>query len=337
MVKKFIVIVLIARFIVTSFIVNLRRCFVAFVLAAAPLGIVTPVWAQGAAPSTNPPQGTPAPTSQEARQAEAKAALHAAFTSAAKGPSDVALLDEAHLHLPKDMVFVPSAPAARLLRAWGNKVNSDPVGLVLGTHNDDDWTIVVRYVKAGYIKDDDAKDWNADDLLKSIREGNDEANDDRRARGFPELELVGWIVPPTYDAATHRLVSSLAQRVKNAGADEVEGVNYNTYALGRDGYFTLDLLTDRNSVQNDKVHAEAVLAGLDYDQGHRYTDFNASTDHIAAYGLAALLGAVAVKKLGLLALAGVFFLKFAKLGAVAVVAIGALMSKLFRRRNKTAT
>lgn len=114
----------------------------------------------------------------------------------------------------------------------------------------------------------------------------------------------------------------------------MQGVNYDTYALGRDGYFSLDMLTDQAHVEHDKIAAASVLAGLDYDAGHRYTDFNASTDHVAAYGLAALIGVVAVKKLGLLALIGVFALKFAKLGAVAIAALGALGTKLFKRKAK---
>ena len=42
-----------------------------------------------------------------------------------------------------------------------------------------------------------------------------------------------------------------------------------------------------------------LLADLDYNSGKRYEDFNASTDHIAEYGLAALIGGIAAKKLGL--------------------------------------
>jgi Uncharacterized membrane-anchored protein conserved in bacteria len=30
---------------------------------------------------------------------------------------------------------------------------------------------VIRYIKEGYIKDDDAKNWNADDLLKNLKDG----------------------------------------------------------------------------------------------------------------------------------------------------------------------
>ena len=51
----------------------------------------------------------------------------------------------------------------------------------------------ISFVKEGYVKDDDAKNWNADDLLTNLKEGTQTANDDRIARGFPELEVLGWV------------------------------------------------------------------------------------------------------------------------------------------------
>ena len=62
---------------------------------------------------------------------------------------------------------------------------------------------VIRYIKEGYIKDDDAKDWNADDLLKNITEGVEQANQDRVARGFPEMQVVGWVEPPSKGSTSH--------------------------------------------------------------------------------------------------------------------------------------
>src|SRR5437868_67087 len=63
-----------------------------------------------------------------------------------------------------------------------------------------------EYEPAGYVKDDDARDWNADDLLKSLKDGTASANKERKSRGFPEIEVTGWAEKPAYDAATHRLV-----------------------------------------------------------------------------------------------------------------------------------
>ena len=75
-------------------------------------------------------------------------------------------------------------------------------------------------------------------------------------------------------------------------------VNYNTYALGREGYFSLDLIASQAAIEADKSVAQAFSADIAYNKGKGYDDFNASSDHIAAYGLAALIGGVALKKLG---------------------------------------
>jgi uncharacterized membrane-anchored protein len=104
------------------------------------------------------------------------------------------------------------------------------------------------------------------------------------------------------------------------------------YALGRDGYFSLNLLSSSDRIADEKSAAHELLADLSYNAGKRYEDFSATTDRIAAYGLAALIGGVAIKKLGLLALAGAFILKFAKVILIGVAAVGALVMKLFRRK-----
>jgi uncharacterized membrane-anchored protein len=229
---------------------------------------------------------------------------------------------------------VPRQEGIRILRALGNTVTGDAFqGLVVGMKPSDGWIVVVRYIKEGYIKDDDAKDWNADELLQNLKDGNDAQNKDRVARGFPEVEVVGWIEKPAYDATTHRLVWSLSSREKGEPASAAKGINYNTYALGRDGYFSLNLLTNTDRIAGDKAVARTLLAALDYNPGKAYEDFNASTDHIAAYGIAALVGGIAAKKLGLLALIGAFALKFAKVIAIGVAALFAGVWKIFGRKR----
>jgi uncharacterized membrane-anchored protein len=302
--------------------VPLRR----FAVLALLMALAWPVHAQPVAPSPAAPQ------SEEQRRQEARDAYRAATAAGTRGPADVALLDQAVLHVPADMEFVPPDAATRLLRAWGNRVATPPVGLVIGTRREDDWATILRFTKEGFVKDDDAKNWDADKLLDGVREGTDAANEDRRARGFPELEILGWVAKPTYDAATHRLVWALSTKDKATPGATPKGISYNTYALGRDGYFSFELLTSPQDVERNKLAATALLTGLDYDGGKRYQDFNASTDHVAEYGLAALVGVVALKKLGLLALGAAFFLKFAKLGALLVVGAFAAMRRLFRRR-----
>ena len=103
--------------------------------------------------------------------------------------------------------------------------------------------------------------------------------------------------------------------------------------MGRSGFITLKLVTGVETVEKDKAYVRQLLSALTFKPGKRYDDFNASTDKIAEYGLLALIGGVAVKKLGLLALTGVFFVKFAKIIAAAGIAGFAAFRRFFRRKK----
>ena len=53
--------------------------------------------------------------------------------------------------------------------------------------------------------------------------------------GFQELEIVGWVEKPRYDAASHRLWSMSARR-KGPPERRPVSINYNTYAWAARGY-----------------------------------------------------------------------------------------------------
>jgi uncharacterized membrane-anchored protein len=291
-----------------------------------------------AMPASARARSAPAAQSEEAQANELKAAWVAGAQAATDGPADITLIDQATMKLPSGYDFIPKAEGARILRALGNTVGESTfVGLIVGTKPGDEWIVATRYVNEGYIKDDDAKHWNADELLQNIKEGTAEANKDRVARGFPELEVLGWVEKPAYDSATHRLVWSLLAKQKDEPDTADNGINYNTYALGREGYFSLNLLTSSSRVDADKIAAHELLAALSYNPGKGYDDFNASTDHIAEYGIAALVGGVVAKKLGLLALIGVFVAKFAKVIGIGALAFGGAIWNFFRRKPKGAS
>jgi len=248
----------------------------------------------------------------------------------------VKLLDQALLKLPEGRVFIPQPQATKLLQAMGNP-GEDPrlQGLVFPKGDNQGWFMTVRYENSGHIKDDDAKDWNADDLLKSYKEGTEASNEERVKMGVPAIEIVGWAEKPAYEASTHRLVWAMSSRDKGAATTEDQGVNYNTYLLGREGYFSMNLVTGLKELPQHKPEGQALLGALAFNEGHRYDDFNEKTDHVAEYGLAALVLGVGAKKLGLLAMAGVFFAKFAKLILIGLAGVGAVAAKLFRRGDKS--
>lgn len=282
--------------------------------------------ASGARASATPPEDSVA--------AEANAAFAAAHAVAQVGPVEVTLRDQARLNLPDGYVFIPLPEAERLMKALGNRVNDTFLGLVFPDVREH-WFVVAEYEPSGYIKDDDAKDWNVDELFNNIKEGTEAANEERRAAGFAELDVVGWIERPQYDAQAHRLVWSLSAKARDAARDTPQTINYNTYVLGREGYVSLNLVTDSDAIDSAKEHARELLAATEFQKGKTYTDFAPSTDKVAEYGLAALIGGLVAKKLGMFALAAAFLAKFAKVLLVGGAVAAGSIAKFFRRKRTT--
>jgi uncharacterized membrane-anchored protein len=268
------------------------------------------------------------------QNSEMQKAIAAAINAATEGPADVPLRELATIHLPDIYSFIPRKEGAALMRAMGNTTDDNFNGLIVSKRDDQYWFVTIDYRDSGHVKDDDAKSWNADELLQSIKESTEANNKERTERGFPALDVVGWVEPPAYDAAGHRLVWSMLLRERGK-ATQPATINYNTYALGRQGYFELNLVTSEDTITEDRRHAGTILAALDYKPGERYADFDASTDRVAEYGLAALIGGIAAKKLGLLAVIGLALVKFWKIVLIAVAVAGGGLAKLFRRKNTT--
>ncbi|MBE9609243.1 DUF2167 domain-containing protein [Chitinilyticum piscinae] len=265
---------------------------------------------------------------------DVESAFKAAYAAAQRGPAEVTLIDQARLKLPAGYAFVPKAQALALLDAMGNTPGNDLLGMILPENDKANWFIDVSYEASGYIKDDDARDWNAEELLTSLKEGTEEGNKVRKERGIPEFEVIGWVEKPGYDTGSHRLVWSANTRNKNAPAGEEQGVNYNTYALGREGYISMNLVTGMSTVEAEKPVAKQLLGALEFNSGKRYEDFDASNDKVAEYGLAALVGGVAAKKMGLLAIIGAFLAKSIKLIGVAAIALIAAIKRFFGGKSQ---
>lgn len=250
------------------------------------------------------------------------------------GPTKIKVRDQAELDLPEGYVFVPQQHAAAIMRDMGNEVDENFVGMIFPAKQDV-WFVTVDFEKAGYIKDDDAKSWKAEELLADIKKGTVEHNKELLAQGKKEMEILGWIEPPHYDNATHRLVWSIAARDKGETDNEKNFINYRTMMLGRDGDISMVMVTNLSTINQHKVLANDLLAKLNFVPGKRYSDFNASTDHVAEYGLAALVAGVAAKKIGLFAVAAAFLAKFAKVILIALFGGIAGLRKLFGRKPKT--
>jgi uncharacterized membrane-anchored protein len=262
-----------------------------------------------------------------------------------KGPQNITLGESSNtvLNLPKGAVFVGPEDARKLMEANGNSRGRGILGLVSDEDKSLEWFGILRYIDCGYIRDDEGERLNADNLLNSIRTGTEKSNAKRREEGIPEMEVVGWFQPPTYNRETHTLAWSIIGREKNT-SDEV--INYTTILLGRRGFLSCTTVGDRKDGETLQVKQAAVNKCIVFSPDSDYTAFR-SGDKIAEVTMTGLVtgGAAALAygaaKTGLLAkfLAILFALKK---GIVVVVmgivgAIKMFFNKISRRDKPDAT
>ena len=281
-----------------------------------------------------------------AQEAPSEAELQARQMVAALDWRDgeVAVPDaQARLRLGEQFRFLPSADARTVLeQLWGNPPDDSVLGLVVprgrGVLADNGWAVVVTYSDDGHISDQDAAEIDYDDLLREMQEDTREENAARGEAGFEGVELIGWATPPRYDAATKKLY--WAQELQ---FEKTEGrtLNYDIRVLGRHGYLSLNAVANKEDLQDVEAGMQQLLPMVEFDTGARYADYNPSTDKLAAYGLAALVGGGLAAKTGLFAKLGVLLLGLKKLLIPLLLLVAVFFKKIFgfftgRRRNETA-
>jgi uncharacterized membrane-anchored protein len=273
----------------------------------------------------------PAPAAEEAPK-EDQSRFHPTA-----GPKKLDLGHDLELDLPDGMLYLDRKEGKELMESNGNIIGDHFLGLV--GQEGASWIVTINYWEEGYVKDDDAADFKADEILDGMREGNVQGNEIRKQRGFKPLTLDGWTESPRYERGPHHLVWGL-----KVSDEDGASINFYTRVLGRRGYVALNLVDDPSKIEASKKDALAVLKATTFRAGARYEDFNDKTDKVAEYGLAALVaggaGAAALKfaKVGLLAKFGgklLALLIAAKKGIVVLLlALGAGIKRLFSGRGK---
>jgi uncharacterized membrane-anchored protein len=245
----------------------------------------------------------------------------------------------ATLKVPDGVEFLNGRDAHTVLvKLWGNPPMPDPLGLLMpvntGPLTPDSWAVIITYEEDGYVKDKDAEKIDYSDLLKQMQKDARSTNAEREKQGYPSVELVGWAAPPHYDKAVHKLF--WAKQLKFGGGNE-DTLNYNIRILGRRGVLVLNAVAAMAQLPEIEKNAPKILAAIDFNPGNRYADFSeASGDKVASYGIAALVAGGVAAKLGLFKGLWVLLLGAKKFVIIGVVALTALIRKLFGK-NKAAT
>jgi uncharacterized membrane-anchored protein len=197
--------------------------------------------------------------------------------------------------------------------------------------SEEGWAVIVTFAEDGYVEDDDAEDLDYDELLEEMKEDTQEGNEQRKAQGYPSLELVGWAEPPHYDAKSHRLYWAKELRFEGS---EGSTLNYAIRVLGRKGVLELNAVAGMNQLGAIRQEMEGILPRAEFSTGKRYEDFNPDLDEVAAYGIGGLIAGKVLAKAGLFAVLFKFLLAAKKLVVLGIIGLGGLAAKLFGARKE---
>ena len=200
------------------------------------------------------------------------------------GPRDIKISGNSTLSLPEGYVYLDAANTAKFEELNENLSGGKEVMIAPKTLQ---WTAYLVFEDEGYVKDTDKID--ADAILKTLKEDTDAANDERKRRGWPELHVAGWSIPPAYNATTKRL--EWATLLQSQGG---EATNFFTKVLGRRGFTTVILVSSPQDATAAVANLNSVLTGYHFNSGDTYADWRPG-DKVAEYGLTGLIvgGAVA--------------------------------------------
>lgn len=242
-----------------------------------------------------------------------------------KGPTSVAVGNNARLTIPEDYVFLDAANTAKFDELNENLSDGKEVMVAPA---DLHWSAYLEFDDGGYVKDDEKID--ADALLKSLQENTENNNEERQRRGWSPLHVLGWAVPPAYNRETKRLEWATRLQSNNG-----TGVNFFTKVLGRRGHTTVVMVTAPSRLDEAEGSLTKVLDGYTFNPGETYAEWKPG-DKVAEYGLAALVlggaAAVATKK-GLWAVIASFMAAAWKAVVAAVVGVGAWLRNRFRKKE----
>ena len=228
----------------------------------------------------------------------------------------------------KDTSFV-------LEKLWGNPPSSDMLGMIVPAEFhpliSDSWFVILHFESSGYVRDNDANTIKYDDLLKDMQKATLDANAERIKQGYEAVQLIGWATPPSYD--NQRKILYWAKEVRFGDAKE-NTLNFNIRVLGRKGVLNMNAVAGMHSLPDIQSHLSELVGLAQYNEGHRYQDFNEKSDLVAEYGLAALVAGGVLAKTGLLKAIFVGILAMKKFIIIGLCALGSFLYKLSQAGGK---
>lgn len=228
--------------------------------------------------------------------------------------------DLAEIELPEGYIVLDGPNTQRLMEYMQNPVSGSEVATVASADEDAEWFVVFEWNDIGYVEDEEGADLDADAILASIREGTEIANEERKKRGWPTMEIVGWQEEPHYDYDTNNLTWAIIGQSEGG-----RSINRIVKLLGRRGVMTATLVSPPETLAASAEETDMLLASYRFRPGSSYAEYVPGKDKLASIGLTALVvggaGAALVKS-GILA-------RFWKLILAGIVAVGAGLKRVF--------
>jgi uncharacterized membrane-anchored protein len=309
-------------------------CAIGFLLAAAPAFATKAKKAHAPAAGAGPAKEAPAEEAQAEEAAPPRQETEAdrAFKAIqwTKGPAKVGIDNHAEIQVPEGYAYTGASGAQKLLELMHNPTSGTELGIL--TDEKLEMFLLFEFEDIGYVKDADKEKLDGDDILKSLRAGNEESNKARKERGWAPITITGWHTPPFYNPQTNNLEWCIQGESRGHTI-----VNYNTRILGRHGVMSANLMVDPEQLGATLPVAKKLLAGFSYVEGKKYSQFLPG-DKVAKYGLTALVvgGAVGIAaKTGLLAKIALSLGKLWKALILGLIGIGAAIKKfLFGHKSE---
>ena len=245
------------------------------------------------------------------------------------------------ISLKNGLASVNCPPGFRFLNAeqsrfvleqlWGNPADESTLGMLFpldaGPLDSSVFAFNLTFDEIGYVKDEDADDVKYDELLKNMQKEASEANAERVKQGYAPIQIVGWASPPFYDK--QRKVLHWAKEI-HFGDATANTLNYDVRVLGRKGVLSMNAVGSMASLPLVKQNIDGLVAGVEFEKGNKYFDFDPKMDNVAAYTIGGLVAGKVLAKAGFF----VLLAKFAKPLLVLFAGVGAWLRKLFGRRRK---
>ena len=243
---------------------------------------------------------------------------------------------EGIVNVPKGFKFLNAEQTQHVLSdLWGNPKDESILGSLVpdgkGVTHSNSWLFVISYQGDGFVKDDDANDIDYDDLLKTMKEDTKTTSEERKKAGFEEVQLVGWASKPYYDS--NLKVLHWAKELK-FGKDQVNTLNYDLRVLGRKGMYNISAVSNMAELAEVKASIPGILKSVEFNDGHKYLDFDADTDTVAAWTIGGLVAGKVLAKVGFFAILA----KFGKIIIIGIIAAFAGLKKfLFGKKEQVMT